>query len=700
MAHFLHRCILAFIFFTLAADCLHAQCSTEFVEAGYNAGCGTTATLWVYDDEDVATSFRWYKKTTTGSWQYLSETPSDGGYAQHNVTVTSTTIFGVTILNSSSYCESAKLEISVAPGTKPSAGADGVSCAPGTATIQARSATPGVTFQLYKYVNNSYSYIGANTSGTFTLNDFNVSDQYNYYVKPVKSGCTGNFSGVYFEIMHDLSSPNVSGNTPICRTGSLTLTASGASESDYRWYNASNQMINGNTGAQLHTGTLTANTTFYVSYIQEGDMLVCESPKRRVDVVVNNPAPPVVSAKTACSTGNVTLTASTGYTYTAYKWFLNGSTTAATQTTTASYTRAASGVSSYRVSGIINGCESGLSNSAAITLTTVPPPNVWKGFSCGPGNQTIYAEYDDFGNGPPTTSYSLSYFTVATGGSAAYTATIAANSSEAAAYTVNLSSSKDYWVSATVAGCSSPRTYFRATVPTPPNVSGSGFSCSANQLSIEMNSASNVANYYLYLHDGTNYNQVGSNTTGVFTLSNFYDGDATKYYARVRTTSNCYSPYRQVEVEVTRPAAPNVTGTTTICVGAATTLTASGGSAGSYRWYDANNNLLSTTSAQLNTGILNAKKEYYVAYMAEGDLASCESPKKKVTVTVNPKPAKPILAEPFVTKCNAGKVTLVASSPYATYQWFDQNNNLVSGNTNADYKPDISQLDTELTFRV
>jgi hypothetical protein len=243
------------LYFILSLDVVNAQCQSDQLFAGGSANCSGTVTMSAYDNYQNATAYRWYKKTSSGSWSYLAETPVEWGSGNYSTNISSTTIFAVSYFNSSNYCESAKVEFTVNLPAKPNVWGEGSSCASGTATINASSSTSGVTFYLYKRIGLNYTTVANNTTGNFTVNNFNSSDAPNYYLKAAKTGCWSNgFTQVYIEVMGNLSTPTVSGNTPICKSGSLTLTASGGSEGNYRWYNSSNQLINGVTGSTYNTG--------------------------------------------------------------------------------------------------------------------------------------------------------------------------------------------------------------------------------------------------------------------------------------------------------------------------------------------------------------------------------------------------------------------------------------------------------------
>lgn len=116
------------------------------------------------------------------------------------------------------------------------------------------------------------------------------------------------------------------------------------------------------------------------------------------------------------------------------------------------------------------------------------------------------------------------------------------------------------------------------------------------------------------------------------------------------------------------PAAPTVSGTTTLCAGNSTALTATA-PGGSYEWYTAaSGGTLLGTGATYTTPTLNSTTTYYVQTTVNG----CTGPRTAVTVTVNAIPAAPTASGGSV--CVGNTITLTATAPGGTYQWYDAPN--------------------------
>ncbi|WP_026464351.1 SBBP repeat-containing protein [Adhaeribacter aquaticus] len=149
-----------------------------------------------------------------------------------------------------------------------------------------------------------------------------------------------------------------------CGPGKVTLTATGGSNGEYRWYTTATggTAIPNATSATFTTPELTATTTYYVSLVSGS----CESSRTPIKATIKAlPSAPTVSnfsyqqgamapALTATGSNLLWYTAATGGT---------GSATAPTPST------AVAGTTNYYVSQTLNSCES---PRAAITVTITP----------------------------------------------------------------------------------------------------------------------------------------------------------------------------------------------------------------------------------------------------------------------------------------------------------------------------------------
>ena len=137
----------------------------------------------------------------------------------------------------------------------------------------------------------------------------------------------------------------------------------------------------------------------------------------------------------------------------------------------------------------------------------------------------------------------------------------------------------------------------------------------------------------------------GQNNTYAYTLSNGYQVDIDVFW----TVSTIIG-------------SPSVSGATTICSGAALSLTASDPGSTGYNWYTvAAGGTPISTGSNLNVSGLTANTTYYVA----GSVGACEGPRTQVDVTINSNSVAATSLSPSVaTICSSGLVdfTVVGGS--------------------------------------
>lgn len=193
-------------------------------------------------------------------------------------------------------------------------------------------------------------------------------------------------------------------------------------------------------------------------------------------------------------------------------------------------------------------------------------------------------------------------------------------------------------------------------IPAAPTVNGTTI-CAGNTATLTATAPGPVYQWFNAPVAGTLLQTGATYTTPVL-------GTTTTYYVQ-STQLGCTSPRTPVTVTVnTAPVAPTVVGTT-ICAGDSATLLATA-PGGSYEWYNAPvAGILLDTGAVFDTPPLFTTTTYYVLSSAGG----CDGPRTPVTVTVNPIPAMPTSANTSI--CDGNTVTLTATAPGGTYEWFD-----------------------------
>lgn len=176
-----------------------------------------------------------------------------------------------------------------------------------------------------------------------------------------------------------------------CGSGALTLTASGTTNGNYRWYTGpvGGVAIPGQTNDTYTTPVLSSTTTFYVS-ISNG---TCESSRTAVTATINSvPTSPTTTSAAACGSSALTLNAAGGIAG-QYRWFTvaSGGTAIAGQSNSAYTTPILSSTTTYYVS-INNGtCESNRT-SATATINSIPAaPSTIGATSCVAAAVTLSA---------------------------------------------------------------------------------------------------------------------------------------------------------------------------------------------------------------------------------------------------------------------------------------------------------------------
>lgn len=275
------------------------------------------------------------------------------------------------------------------------------------------------------------------------------------------------------------------------------------------------------------------------------------------------------------------------------------------------------------------------------------------------GDQLTYSW--NFGNGNTSTSATPPAQTYATAGSYTVTLTVTGycgTSTATATVTVN-------------------------PIPATPTVAGASI-CAGSSTTLTATAPGGTYQWYNAAVGGTLLQTGNSYTTPVL-------GATTNYYVQT-TVLGCTSPRTIVTVTVNpTPVAPTALGTT-ICAGSTATLTATA-PGGIYEWYNtASGGTLLNTGASYTTPPILVTTTYYVQTTVGG----CISPRTAVTVTVNPIPPAPTVAN--VSICAGSTATLTATAPGGVYQWFDSlsGGNLL--NTGVSYTTPV--LTTTTTYYV
>ena len=151
---------------------------------------------------------------------------------------------------------------------------------------------------------------------------------------------------------------------------------------------------------------------------------------------------------------------------------------------------------------------------------------------------------------------------------------------------------------------------------------------------------------------------------------------ATDYFVSQITAAGCESPRAKITVTVgSNPTAPIVLPINYCAGSSALALTATATVGNSLMWYTAATGGTGSATAPIPTTSTVGSSDYFVSQLAG---AGCESPRAKITVTIEPTPAKPT-----ITKDAAGNLV---SSAATGNQWYLEGVAITNA-TAATYKP-------------
>ncbi len=293
-------------------------------------------------------AYRWYTALTGGT-----AIAGEVNATYTTPSISATTFYYVTIYNGT--CESdprmaVSATVSVA-GTPPTA--SGASrCGPGTIPL---TASGGVDGQYRWYtVPSGGTPIAGEVNSMFTTPSILTTT--NYYVS-INPGCETLRTSVVATVLSPPPSPVGSGASR-CGSGSVTLSATGSVDGNYRWYTIASggTAIAGEVNATFNTPSITATTSYFVS-INDG---TCEGARAEViATVLPVPAAPVATGGIGIAPASVILLAGGGLPG-QYRWYTTstGGTAIAGETNAMYVTPVLSTSTAYYVAINNGSCES------------------------------------------------------------------------------------------------------------------------------------------------------------------------------------------------------------------------------------------------------------------------------------------------------------------------------------------------------
>lgn len=262
-------------------------------------------------------NYRWY---TTSSGGAAISGEINGSYVTPSLTST-TSFFVSQVVNS---CESTRAEVVATIGSVNPPLTTGLNiCANTSANFTASGAVDGQ----YRWYSSAVggSAIAGEVNSSFTTP--NLTTTTSYFVSIANGSCESTRTEAIASVTSIASPATTSASR--CGSGSLTLTASGGTNGNYRWYDVATggTAIAGATNDSFTTPPLSATITYHVA-LSDG---TCESLRIPVSATINNtPSKPVITSSPAAAagialvcSGQVNLSAPAGF---SYLWS-NGATT-------------------------------------------------------------------------------------------------------------------------------------------------------------------------------------------------------------------------------------------------------------------------------------------------------------------------------------------------------------------------------------
>ncbi len=322
------------------------------------------------------------------------------------------------------------------------------------------------------------------------------------------------------------TSPTINSTSPDerCGPGSVTLEAT-ANAGTLNWYDTLNDVPPVGSGTSFTTPSLTATTTYYVSAILNG----CESP--RLAVVATIIPIPTINGTTPgsrCGPGTVTLeaTASAG----TLSWFSAPTGGSSLGTGTNFTTPSISETTTYYVEATNNGCTTPTRSAVIATVNPAPSiTNTTPGSRCGTGTVELNAT----ASGGTINWYNTAVSPGILGSGETF-------------ITPSIATTRSYFVSTTLNGCTSERTEVQATVNVLPTITATTpvSRCGTGPITLGASASSGTINWYaaetggVSLATGTIYNIPNITATTTYYVDATADGCTTPTRTAVTATVN------------------------------------------------------------------------------------------------------------------------------------------------------------------
>ncbi|WP_298120386.1 T9SS type A sorting domain-containing protein [Flavobacterium sp.] len=579
-----------------------------------------SGTLTLQASTNVGT-LNWYDAATGG-------TLVGTGTSFTTPSLSSTTTYYVESLNG--VCSSSRSAVVATVNTTPTitSTTPATRCGSGSVTISATASAGTILWY------------DASTAGTLLASGTsfspNVAITTTYYVETTLNGCTSPRIAVVVTVN---TTPTITGTTPAsrCDAGTVTLQAT-ASSGTLNWYDAPTAGNLVGTGTSFTTPSISVSTTYYV----EASNGSCTSARTAVTATVNvTPSITSTTPGSRCDSGSITLFASANAG--TLNWYNAPSGGTLVGTGTSFTTPSISTTTTYYVEAVNGSCTSVRTSvvatvNASPTITGTTPASICSG--------------DSFNISAVASSGTINWYNLPTGGTLLATGSNYSLSS--------LSVTTIFYAQAIDGSCSSVRTPVEVTVTNRPTNTSSvpASRCGNGSVTLSATFSSGTVNWYDAPVGGTLVGTGSNFTTPSLSAT-------TSYYAEA-TNGVCTSLVR-TSVTATINEIPAITSTTPASrCGDGSVILQATASIGTINWYNApTGGTLVATGGSFTTPVLGTTTIYYVEVVNGG----CNSARTAVNATVFA--VATITSTTPASRCDAGSLTLNATSNVGTLSWYD-----------------------------
>lgn len=540
-------------------------------------------------------------------------------------------------------------------------------CAMNTATLNASVSQPNVVVRWFAVPTGGMPLF---TGNSFTTPVLNANTTYYAEATDTLASCPSSARVAVNVIVNPTpAAPQVvSNNVAICPGDNAILMVSNPDAAlIYTWFLSPTGGVAVASGPNF-TVSPTVNTTYYV---QAATSLNCASLTRTSVLVIVNDRPAnasvVNNSPIVCTGESALLTASSTTPNVRFEWFTAPSGGTPIFTGALFTTPALSATTTFYVSVVSNttGCVS--ASRTPVTVTVTPRPNAP---ILTPGtNEICQGQSATLVVTSTTPNVEFRWYETASASTPIFVGP--------AFTTPTLQASRSYFVEAvslTSMCASSPRTEVQVIVnprPLPPSVDNNNPTiCAASSATITASSATPNVTFIWYNQTGGLVFVGATFTTPQLNTTTIYFVEA------VGNVSQCNSASRtQVTVNVVPvpPVPTAIADNATICSGDVAVIRASGsGNNVSYRWFSApNGGTLLFTGEVYTTNPLTTTTTFYVEAVSNGLCVSAS--RTGVTITVNPRPAQPLLESFNNNICSGQRATISARATETgtVIRWFD-----------------------------